>query len=275
MQKTWWGRSFIASLESFIDAGRLQRGRVYRSDKRILAFTINDSQINATVRGNINPYFNVTREPKYEVALKFNRISAEKWQVIIGKLCENPGWLSKLMLNELPGNIENAFDRTHFLPKSYDDIDAQCSCPDYANPCKHIAGVYYRLANILDSDPMLLFQLRGLAPEALHNALKKTPLGQVFSEHISALDQIEIRYQTFKFSECKTSKTAKNASLEQYWTMGDWSLPPRDEEAHEINALSIKKQGDYPIFWSKQNSFIGAMEDIYSTVKKKNKKSLL
>ena len=53
-----------------------------------------------------------------------------------------------------------------------------CSCPDYADPCKHFAGVYYRLAGRLDGDPFLLFELRGLSRERLHRALSATPLGK-------------------------------------------------------------------------------------------------
>ena len=90
------------------------------------------------------------------------------------KISGNALWLSKLMLNEIPVNIEDAFEDEHLLPASYRNIKASCSCPDYSDPCKHIAGVYYRIANILDSNPMLLFQLRGLAPAKLHKELKKT-----------------------------------------------------------------------------------------------------
>jgi uncharacterized Zn finger protein len=272
-QKTWWGSAFIASLETFIDEGRLQRGRAYRTDNRVLKFDITGAKVSATIRGNVNPYFGVTKEPKYKVSLRFNTVT--KWQPIIANICDHPGWLSTLMLSEMPSTIENAFEHDHFLPRSYDDIDAECSCPDYANPCKHIAGVYYRLANMLDSDPMLLFQLRGLAPERLHQALQKTELGAIFSEHISAIEKIEINHQAHKFTEFKSSNRVKNISQERFWSMTDWALPVPDEEAANINAALIKKQGDYPAFWTRSNSFISAMEDIYSTTKRKNKKSLM
>ena len=279
-QKTWWGNAFIDSLEAFIDSGRLQRGRAYRTDNRVLKFDIIANRIEASIRGNVNPYFGVTKEPRYRVSLAFETISAKQWQTIIAKLCDNPGWISKLMLNEMPANIENAFGQTHFLPESYQDIKASCSCPDDANPCKHIAGVYYRLANILDRDPMLLFQLRGLPPSNLHAALQKTELGQVFSEHISTAEQVEIEYQDHRYSEFKITargepaKQANAISQAQYWTMTDWLLPQQDEAITEINASLIKKQGDYPEFWTRSNSFIDAMEEIYSTTKRKNKKTL-
>ena len=51
-----------------------------------------------------------------------------------------------------------------FVPKKF---NAECSCPDYANPCKHIAAVFYTLADEIDYEPMLLFKLRGMSKESL------------------------------------------------------------------------------------------------------------
>lgn len=123
----------------------------------------------------------------------------------------------------MPSNIEEAFGNTHFLPKTYQDIKAHCDCPDDATPCKHIAGVYFRTANILDSNPMLLFQFRGLTPTELHDRLGIIHNRSRHNRYSGFIDQ---------------------------------------------------KQGDYPEFWARSNSFIGAMEDIYSTIKKQNKHSL-
>ena len=184
--KTWWGESFVLALEGFIDPGRLSRGRSYRTDNRILKFEQNDNHVKATIRGNINPYFGVTKEPRYKVDIKFNTISKAQWQAAIKQIGNNASWLSKLMLNEIPGDIDDAFSSSYLLPKSYDDVEASCSCPDWDNPCKHIAGVYYRIANILDSDPMCLFSLRGISPAQLIVELKKTELGKAFSEFLSS-----------------------------------------------------------------------------------------
>ncbi|MFT6951640.1 MAG: putative Zn finger protein, partial [Paraglaciecola sp.] len=305
LHKTWWGGAFMQALEAYIDSGRLQRGKAYRTDNRVLDFDISASEIKATIRGNINPYFGVTKEPRYKVHLKFEQIKPLQWQRIIKKISGNALWLSKLMLNEIPVNIEDAFEDEHLLPASYRNIKASCSCPDYSDPCKHIAGVYYRIANILDSNPMLLFQLRGLAPAKLHKELKKTELGQAFSEHLSLPESIEMEYQQHKYTPTyarrdKGSLAQKGAqpimhqaaNLNQFWSMplnvkpvddqGDdvegldieraqgaaqnvWPLEhPSNDSMIEISAALIKKQGDYPEFWTNSHSFIGAMELFYS-----------
>jgi uncharacterized Zn finger protein len=64
---TWWGQRFIQALEGFTDPGRLQRGRAYASDRRILAFGIEKGAVTATLRGNVNPYFGVYEEPRYVI----------------------------------------------------------------------------------------------------------------------------------------------------------------------------------------------------------------
>ncbi|MBE8167241.1 MAG: hypothetical protein HAW66_02575 [Shewanella sp.] len=285
-QKTWWGLSFIDSLTNFIDSGRLQRGRAYRTDNRVLSFDIKDSTIKATIRGNINPYFGVTKEPRYKVTLALKSIKPDEWHKIIDLLCQHPGWISKLMLNEIPANIEQAFGVPSFLPTSYHDVDANCSCPDYENPCKHIAGVYYRLADMLDYDPMLLFQLRGLRIDKLHAALKKTELGQLFSEHIDTQKNTEIIQQEYKYrpfvcsknnSQQKRKTTKLNTPAtqhvqNQFWHMASYPEIQQAVDKPMISAALIKKQGDYPAFWLRSNSFIHAMEEVYSNVKKKNKK---
>jgi uncharacterized Zn finger protein len=311
IHKTWWGEKFVQALEAYIDPGRLQRGKAYRTDNRVLDFAINGSEIKATIRGNINPYFGVTKEPRYKVLLKFDQIKPLQWQTIIKKISGNALWLSKLMLNEIPSNIEDAFDSDGLLPSSYDSVKASCSCPDYSDPCKHIAGVYYRIANMLDSNPMLLFQLRGLAPEKLHEELKKTELGHAFSEHLSLPESVEMQYQQYMYTPThrmreKDTLAQENsqpivyqaATLSQFWSMPlnansvdeegvnaqgvetaadkGWPIEhPDSDNIIEISAALIKKQGDYPEFWTNNHSFISAMELFYAHTRKKNSKDLL
>ncbi len=82
-------------------------------------------------------------------------------------------------MNEVPDNIDAAFSdlNLQLLPNSRKDFKTSCSCPDYSNPCKHIAGVYYLVAMELNENPFLLFELRGLSPHILHQALSNGILG--------------------------------------------------------------------------------------------------
>ena len=182
--RTWWGQRFLAALEGFTDYGRLQRGRSYSGDSRILAFAITDGLVTATVRGNVNPYYGVYKEPRYQTRLQLAPISAPDWDKAIAYLGSRADLIARLLLREMPDTIDEAFAglKLPLLPRSRKDfVLTACSCPDDFNPCKHIAGVYYRLAARLDQDPFLLFELRGLSRSRLHQALVTTPLGQALA----------------------------------------------------------------------------------------------
>ena len=114
---------------------------------------------------------------------------------MLQRLSRNAGWVTHLMLNEMPDDIEDGFSQqnTSLLPgKNESDFEADCSCPDYANPCKHIAGMYYRLATLLDNEPMLLFQLRGLSLETLHHELEQSPPGQALMSQMGEAAEVTV-----------------------------------------------------------------------------------
>lgn len=274
--KTWWGEAFVQSLEGFIDPGRLQRGRAYRTEHRIIDFNISDNIITAKVRGNVNPYFGVTKEPKYNVLLSFKKIPIEHWETCIKKICKNPGWLSKLILNEIPNNIQSIFEPYDFLPRSYQVVNASCNCPDDDNPCKHIAGIYYRIAQLLDVTPMLIFPLRGMNLDELHRLLKQSELGRAFSEHLSTPDDMQMVFDNTYYRSIEKISHLDNISSQSFWGTEEkiaYQLTEDDLEYHPSGAL-IKKQGDYPPFWDKHASFVRAMESIYQYIKRKHKNNL-
>src|SRR5437667_6779935 len=93
-------------------------------------------------------------------------------------------------MNEMPDTIEDAFSGLglHLLPHSERDFVTDCSCPDDANPCKHIAGVYYLLASAFDRDPFLMFELRGLSRDDLHAELARSSLGQILASALTSAD---------------------------------------------------------------------------------------
>ena len=81
--RTWWGKVFIEALESITDAGRLQRGRSYARGNKVKSFDINGNQIIATVRGSVNPYFGVYKEPTYIISIEMKPIAKAKWDSAI------------------------------------------------------------------------------------------------------------------------------------------------------------------------------------------------
>ena len=274
--KTWWGQHFLNALECFTDSSRLSRGRSYSSDNRIKKWSIEYGVVKADVRGNINTYFGVYKEPTYKITVQMTTLSQAQWQKVIEKLAERVSFISRLLLNEIPENIELAFEdaNVQLLPKSYKDFIVKCSCPDYAVPCKHIAGVCFRLANQFDQNPFLLFEMRGLSPKELETELVKFPLGKLLANAKTAQDQpLEVVDSFYK--RPVPIELPNQISLMQFW-QGEKILPKNVESLHvaSIPAVIIKKGGDYPAFWEKQSSFIFVMEDFYLRMRKFNLKTM-
>lgn len=274
--KTWWGQRFIEALEDFTDSGRLQRGRSYSTDNRIKQWLLKDGKVEAKLRGNINPYFGVYKEPTYKISVQMTHLSAAQWQKIIQKLTQRASFIARLLLNEIPENIENVFADlgVHLLPNDYRDFKVACDCPDYEVPCKHIAGVCYRLAGQLDQDPFLLFEMRGLAPEKLLQELASSPLGKVLSDAKSGAT-VELAPVASFYTRPVMIEPPQEISLKGFW-QGQHPLPKSIEpvQAATIPAMLIKKGGDFPAFWQKQSSFIEVMEDFYVRMRKTTLKGL-
>jgi len=269
--RTWWGEKFIEALEQFTDEARLRRGRSYARGERIVKFSLSKGIITARVKGNINPYFGVYKTPYYNVKLEIPLIPPAKWAKIIEYLSSKASFISKLMLNEIPDNIETAFSscQEHLLPHSDKDLITNCSCPDWANPCKHIAGVYYLVASKLDHDPFLLFELRGLARDELQKELKKSPLGKVLSEELMT-KEVSLQSSDSLFTKPLKEKAASQ-SLKEFWHGKKLLKEIEYLQPSAVSAVLIKKQGDYPLFWEKDVSFIEVMEQLYYRVKVKSK----
>ena len=271
--RSWWGKRFIGALEAFTDTSRLGRGRSYARNGKIISHEVNDGKITAMVRGSINPYFGVYKEPRYKVSIEIKPISAQHWSQAIKQMASKASVVSKLLLNEVPDKIEDCFTglNSQLLPHSSKDFKTTCSCPDFANPCKHIAGVYYLVASQLDNDPLLLFELRGLSRDKLQRELAKSPLGKVLSSAINADTETAIVAASSYYTKPETVSLPKSVDLKTFW---NGSQPSNISAASPatIPAILIKKAGDFPPFWKSDTSFIEVMEDFYKRVRTKGLK---
>lgn len=273
--KTWWGQRFLEALESFTDSGRLSRGRSYARNGKVKEYQISKGKITAKVRGSVNPYFGVYKEPLYQTEISLTSISTKEWKQAIASLSSKASFVAKLLMNEMPDNIEEAFAQfnLHLLPYNSKDFQTKCSCPDWSNPCKHIAGVYYLVANAIDQDPFLLLEMRGISRDKLHQELRKTPLGQILSEGMS---ETEIPPELVESYYTKPTLFISNQKLnpKNFW-QGEKRLPetiPHSSSA-TIPAILVKKGGDYPAFWEQDRSFLDIMTEFYRRIRHKNQKS--
>ncbi len=164
--ENWWARRWIAALERITDAGRLRRGKRYAQQGQVLSIEEKDGAIHALVQGS--------RKRPYKVTIRLQPLSSQQWEAVLNALSEQAIFTAQLLTGEMPQDIETAFAQAgvSLFPNKSTDLETHCSCPDWANPCKHVAATHYILAEQFDEDPFLLFRLRGMSQEALIEGLR-------------------------------------------------------------------------------------------------------
>jgi uncharacterized Zn finger protein len=105
--------------------------------------------------------------------MRFSMLSSTDWKKVTKELAADPVLGPALASGQMPEGVEEVFDRLglSLFPRANGDLKSACSCPDPANPCKHVAAVYYLLGEEIDRDPYVLFRLRGMEKSDLINAL--------------------------------------------------------------------------------------------------------
>jgi uncharacterized Zn finger protein len=165
--ESWWSRRFLAVLESFSLSNRLSRGRSYARSGQVSNLAVRPMWVTAAVQGS--------RRKPYDVWIEVPRLSDERWDRVEEVLVSQAGLLAALLAGEIPAEIEEVFAAAgaSLFPASPGELAMQCSCPDYANPCKHVAAAFYLLAEAFDRDPFLIFAWRGRDRETLITSLRE------------------------------------------------------------------------------------------------------
>lgn len=268
LPRSWWGERFIAALERFTDGGRLGRGRAYLRSGKIQDLVIAAGRVSAAVEGGEGPYGEADKAPRYQTTLALTPLSAKSWRPLLGEIGSRAGMLTKLLLNELPDEVEQLAEERGLalLPAGPKDFTTACDCPDYLNPCKHVAGVCYRLAGMLDHDPLLLFELRGLSRAALRRSLLATPLGKALASTLDETDA-EIVADAAYYPQPVLAAT-QTLGYHDYW-QGEGVAPADDDtEFAAVVGTVLKRGGDQPPFWVSEKSFIEAMDEFYERVRR-------
>src|SRR5262249_12398377 len=165
--QTWWGGKWIAALERLVNSRRLEPGRSYSRKGQRANIDFSGDRKGANEQGS--------RKEPYKVSIEIRSIVDKEWESVIDAMSSQAIFAAKLLAGEMPQDIEEAFNaaRVALFPARTADLKTDCSCPDYANPCKHISAVYYLLGEQFDADPFLLFQLRGRSKDQIIAELRE------------------------------------------------------------------------------------------------------
>lgn len=164
--RTWWGQQWLKALDRIDFSNRLPRGKSYADNGKIKDIRIENHVIR--VKG--------TQQQPYDVSIVVPPFTDKEKKVLIQSIKNNPLVLSQLLNRYLPNELMSIAEQSKIkiFPQTWQDLKLNCSCPDWAVPCKHIAAVIYMVANEIDQNPFLAFTLHSfdlvkeLATDQLH-----------------------------------------------------------------------------------------------------------
>lgn len=169
---TWWGQRWIEALEALgaVYANRLPRGRTYARKGTVQDLTVQAGSVSARVQGS--------RTRPYRVQLQLPAFNDATWDAITTALASRVRLSADLLDATMPEDIDDVLAEcgVSLFPTAR-ELTTRCSCPDVANPCKHVAAVHYVLAQTFDADPFLLTTLRGRDRDALLAGLRAQRAG--------------------------------------------------------------------------------------------------
>jgi uncharacterized Zn finger protein len=242
--ESWWARRWIAVLEGFELGGRLGRGRSYARKGQVLDVSVERGLVKARVQGS--------RPEPYDVAIRVKTLSAPEWRRAAAALRREARFAAKLLASEMPEDVETAFEKAglSLFPERRRDLSTECSCPDWSNPCKHIAAVYYLLGEEFDRDPFLIFELRGLPREELVRLLAAAPVGR--------------GTQPSPDEDDPTSPEPLRSDPGAFWTGAELPLDPFGEvSVPPTPAALVRRLGRFP-FWRGTTPLLETLEPVYA-----------
>ena len=154
-QQPWWVAEWMELINSYRYKKRLERAWIYAREGNVLSIRFEGRRVQARVQG--------TEPEPYKSKLWLDVLSDEDWDFVLEALSQKARWTCQLLAGVMPDDIERAFAASgkRLFPFKLQEVRSECTCPDKANPCKHISAVYYLMGDRFSEDPFVLFQLRG------------------------------------------------------------------------------------------------------------------
>jgi uncharacterized Zn finger protein len=262
----WWAKRWIGVLESFDIGARLQRGRSYARRGQVTSLELSPGLVEAQVQGS--------RPRPYAVSVKIRQLTPGEWRNAIDVIAGRAAYAARLLAGEMPQDIEQAFAAAGvaLFPERSRELATACSCPDWSNPCKHVAAVYYLVGEEFDRDPFLLFRLRGLdrqqlmvrlgggvpSPPAAPDSRRKP------SSRRAARQPARPPAESPTDAEPTTDRGALSADPARFWhsppLAGDFFGAV---EVPATEAALVRRLGRFP-FWRGERGILECLEPMYA-----------
>ena len=239
---SWWAKRWVQTLKKFSLGSRLARGRSYARRGQVVSIDVGPGEVAASVQGS--------RKRPYRVSIAVATLPGPDLHRLRAALAERPVFAASLLAGRMPENIEDAFADVglSLFPSRMSDLETDCSCPDYANPCKHIAAVYLLLGEEFDRDPFLIFTMRGIERDEL--------LGPDLRKSVEASAWLS---QTLPPEPLPADPDA-------FWGQPGWDDNYDDiigpARVPDEPAALLRQLGRFP-FWQGSEEFLTTLEAIY------------
>ncbi len=240
---SWWAKRWVQALENFSLGSRLARGRSYARRGQVVSIDVGPGAVEASVQGS--------RKWPYRVSIAVATLRDPDLRRLQAALAERPVFAASLLAGRMPENIEDAFADVglSLFPSQMSDLVTDCSCPDFANPCKHTAAVYLLLGEEFDRDPFLMFRMRGIKrDELLGPDVRKSVEASVWMAPTLAPEPLPADPDAF-WGQPK-------------WEDNDDDLTGSARVPDEPAALP-RQLGRFP-FWQGGEEFLPALEAVYA-----------
>ncbi|GAC1645050.1 MAG: SWIM zinc finger family protein [Ktedonobacteraceae bacterium] len=256
--ETWWSKRWVQVLESLGMGTRLTRGRSYARQGQVLSIEIEPGLVKAKVQGSM--------QQPYAIKIRLQPLSKRDWEAVTAAMAAQAIFAAKLLAGEMPTNIEEVFDSVNLslFPETEEDLQTSCTCPDWANPCKHIAAVYYILAERFDEDPFLLFKLRGRDKEAIIAALREKRVEKLETKSKGTKASFDRAEKREEVQEEEVIRLEDQMST--FWVAGEaldsFAVNP---ESPDVENAILKRLGDAP-FVAEGKNVSNLLEKAYDVV---------
>lgn len=255
--RNWWARLWLQALTQVMDASRLARGKQYARAGQVVALDIQLGLVLAQVQGS--------RPRPYRQRIEVRVFSDGEWERILAALAKQALFAAQLLNGEMPQNIEEAFHGAELslFPTASTDLNMSCTCPDWVRPCKHLAAILLLLGESLDTDPFLLFVMRGRSRDQIMSALRERRAAYTGNSAISLNEEGVAQPVTLGASELTLEQQA-----ELFWRMGEEISGVQVHVARPEVEMEVVKVLGEPGF-TEDHALLARLGQVYRRVSKR------
>jgi len=249
----WWAQRWIAKLHEFELGARLARGRSYARSGQVTQIALEPGGVRAQVQGS--------RAKPYDVTIRIAQLVAPEWRAVTAAIAADARLAAALLAGQMPEDIESAFRAAgvSLFPAHERDMQTACSCPDWSNPCKHVAAVFYLVGEEFDRDPFLLFVVRGFAREAVRDLCGAT-------DEANSQDT-DVPVARRQARPRRATAAADATPLDATFWGGDGALQTTSSHVHIVASSDVpavlERAGNFP-FWRGEVALGDALAPIYT-----------